>query len=79
MKYAVGMGSDGNICIPSFIYIGSGIQKLWGRGGLVRIETHTQRQQDNLTSILLFFQSKESRLKAIVSAYFVSQPKKVAA
>jgi hypothetical protein len=28
MKYAVEMGSDAMICIPSFINIGSGIQKL---------------------------------------------------
>jgi hypothetical protein len=28
MKYAVGMGSDAMIYIPSFIKMGSGIQKL---------------------------------------------------
>jgi hypothetical protein len=32
MKYAVEMGSGGMICIPSFIKIGSGIQKLMGGG-----------------------------------------------
>jgi hypothetical protein len=33
MKYAVEMGSDALMYIPSFIKIGSGIQKLiwWGR------------------------------------------------
>jgi hypothetical protein len=30
MKYAVDMGSGGKIYIPSFIKIGSGIQKLIG-------------------------------------------------
>jgi hypothetical protein len=32
MKYAVDMGSGAMICIQSFIKIGSGIQKLMGRG-----------------------------------------------
>jgi hypothetical protein len=32
MKYAVEMGSDAMIYIPSFIRIGSGIQKLIGGG-----------------------------------------------
>jgi hypothetical protein len=31
MKYAVEMGSSATICMPSFIKIGSGIQKLIGR------------------------------------------------
>jgi hypothetical protein len=31
MKYAVQMGSNAMIYIPSFIRIGSGIQKLFGR------------------------------------------------
>jgi hypothetical protein len=30
MKYAVEMGSGAMICMPSFIMIGSGIQKLIG-------------------------------------------------
>jgi hypothetical protein len=38
MKYAVEMGSGAKICIPSFIKIDSGIQKLI-RG----IHTHTDR------------------------------------
>jgi hypothetical protein len=33
MKYAVKMSSDAMICIPSFIKIGSGIQKVDGEGG----------------------------------------------
>jgi hypothetical protein len=32
MKYAFEMGSGAMIYIPSFIKIGSGIQKLMGRG-----------------------------------------------
>jgi hypothetical protein len=36
MKYAVEMGSGSMIYIPSFIEIGSGIQKLFGRGGVYR-------------------------------------------
>jgi hypothetical protein len=49
MKYAVEMGSDAMINIPNFIVIGSGIQKLVGE------DTHTDGQQDNLISLLLFF------------------------
>jgi hypothetical protein len=48
------MGSDAKINIPSFIKIGSGIQKLIGG---------THRQHGNLISPLLFFQNKESRIK----------------
>jgi hypothetical protein len=54
MKYAVKMGSGAMIHIPSFIKIGSGIQKLIG--GI-------HRQQRDLISLLLFFQNKESRVK----------------
>jgi hypothetical protein len=39
MKYAVEMGSGAMIYIPSFIQIGSGIQKLIGR---IHIQTHMQ-------------------------------------
>jgi hypothetical protein len=38
MKYAIEMGSGAMICIPSFIKIGSGIQKLIGE-----IHSHTTR------------------------------------
>jgi hypothetical protein len=47
------MGSDTMIYIPSFIKIGSGIQKLMG----------IHRQDGDHISLLSFFQSKESRLK----------------
>jgi hypothetical protein len=52
------MGSGAVIYVPSFIKIGSGIQKLIGG-----IHRHTHRQQGDLISLLLFFQNKESRLK----------------
>jgi hypothetical protein len=55
MEYAVVMGSGAMMYtyIPSFIKIGSGIQKLiWA--------THTQH--GDIISLLSFFQSKESRI-----------------
>jgi hypothetical protein len=54
MKYAVEMGSSAVIYIPSFIKIGSGVQKR-------DIQTH--RQRDDLISLCLFLQTKESKLK----------------
>jgi hypothetical protein len=62
MKYPVQMASSGMMYIPSFINIGSAIQKLI-RG--IRIQTH--RQQGDLISLLLFLQNKESRLKIRIS------------
>jgi hypothetical protein len=55
MKYTVEMG-PGVIYTPSFIKIGSGIQKL------IR-DTQTHRQQGDLISLLLFFPNKENRLQ----------------
>jgi hypothetical protein len=52
------MGSGAVIYVPSFIKIGSGIQKLIGG-----IHGHRQRQLRDLISLILFFQNKESRLK----------------
>jgi hypothetical protein len=49
MKYAVGMGSGAMIYIPSFIKIGSGIQKLIGG------DTQTHRQHGDRISLLSFF------------------------
>jgi hypothetical protein len=40
MKYAVEMGSGAKICIPGFIKIGSGIQKLIGGVGGLHTDTH---------------------------------------
>jgi hypothetical protein len=55
MKYALEMGSGSVIYIPSFIKIGSGIQKLIGQ---THIQTH--REYRDCISLLLFFQNKES-------------------
>jgi hypothetical protein len=41
MKYTVEMASDGMIYIPSFIKVGSGIQKL------LRGDTHTDTHTDS--------------------------------
>jgi hypothetical protein len=60
MKYATEMGLGAMIYVPSFIKIGSGIQKLI-RG----IRRHRQHGDD--ISLLLFFQNKESRLKIKVA------------
>jgi hypothetical protein len=52
------MGSVAKIYIPSFIEIGSGMQKIMGGGG----DSHIYRQHGDLISLLLFVQNKESRL-----------------
>jgi hypothetical protein len=54
MKYAVDMGSGAMISIPSFIKLGSGIEKLIGG--------HTQTAWRLHTSIFIFFKNKEIRL-----------------
>jgi hypothetical protein len=41
MKYAVEMGSGVMTYMPNFIKIGSGIQKLMGRGVDSQTQTHT--------------------------------------
>jgi hypothetical protein len=53
------MGSDAVIYVPSFIKIGSSVQKLMGGGGGYT-ETRTAKWSHKPT---LFFQNKESRLK----------------
>jgi hypothetical protein len=53
VKYAVEMGSGAVIHIPSFIKIGSDIQKL----------TEGDTQDRDCISLLSFFQNKENRLK----------------
>jgi hypothetical protein len=56
MKYAVEMGSDVMLYIPSFIETGSGIQEL--------IHRYTEIQTAcDIISLLLFFEYKEGRLK----------------
>jgi hypothetical protein len=57
MKYAIEMGPSAMIYIPSFVKIGSGIQKLIGG------DMQKHRQRGDLISLLLFLQRKESRLK----------------
>jgi hypothetical protein len=47
MKYDAEMGSGAIICIPSFIKIGSAIQKLRG-------DIKTYRQHSDIISLLLF-------------------------
>jgi hypothetical protein len=64
MKYAFEMGPGAMIHIPSFVKIGSGIEKFDGGGTHTHSKTH--RQQGDLVSLLLFFQNKESRLKWIL-------------
>jgi hypothetical protein len=53
MKYAVEMGSGSMIYIPSFIKIGSGIQKLIGKA------TKTHRQHGDIISLLSFFKIRK--------------------
>jgi Uri superfamily endonuclease len=48
------MGSGAVIYVPSFIKIGSGIQKLIGR-----IHRHTHRQQRDLISLLYFLKIRK--------------------
>jgi hypothetical protein len=50
MKYAVEVGSGAMIYVPSFIKIGSGIQKLTGE-----IRRHTETQRGDLSSLIYFF------------------------
>jgi hypothetical protein len=50
MRYDVEMNSGGTIYIPSFIIIGSGVQKLLGEG-----DTQTNKQKYYLISLVLFF------------------------
>jgi hypothetical protein len=57
MKYAVKMWSCALIYIPSFIKIGSGIQKL------IRRDSQTHRQHGDLISLLLFFKIRKIGLK----------------
>jgi hypothetical protein len=64
MKYAVEMSSTDMIYTPSFINIGSTTEKLLGG--------YTHRQQDNLTSLPLYFHNK--RLNKFVQRYCTYLP-----
>jgi hypothetical protein len=57
------MGSGVMIDIPSFMKIGSSILKL------IREDSQTHRELGDLISPLLFFRSKESRLKITLGTY----------
>jgi hypothetical protein len=52
------MGSGAVICVPSFIKIGSGVQKLMGGGGYTdtnkHTHTHTHGQQRDHINLLNF-------------------------
>jgi hypothetical protein len=65
MNYAVELGSGALIYIQSFTKIGSVIQKLTGDRHLDRcpLPACTHTEQDDLISMLLFFQNKECKLK----------------
>jgi hypothetical protein len=63
MEYAIQMASGSMIYISIFINTGSGIRKLIGGN------TQTHRQDGDLISLLLFFQSMERRLKMLVWAH----------
>jgi hypothetical protein len=54
MKYSVEMGSGAMMHVPSFIKIGSGIQKLM---------EGIHRQQGDLISLFSFLKNEKSRLK----------------
>jgi hypothetical protein len=54
------MGSGAVIYVPSFIEIGSGIQKLIGG-----IHRHTHRQQRDLISLLYFFKIRKVGSKSL--------------
>jgi hypothetical protein len=55
---AIEMGSGAVVYIPSFIKIGSGIQKLIG--GIHRhTQTHTHGQQRDLVSLLYIFKIRK--------------------
>jgi hypothetical protein len=64
------MGCCAVIYVPSFIKIGSGVQKLIG--GYTdththkQTNTHTHGQNCDLISLLCIFQNEESRLKTIL-------------
>jgi hypothetical protein len=60
IKHAVEMGSGATIQVPSFIKIGSAIQKLMG--GHTNTHTHTHTQEGDLIHLISIL-NKESRVK----------------
>jgi hypothetical protein len=63
MKHAVETGSGAMMHIPTFIKIGSRIQKL------IEVDSQIRRQTErgDCISLFYFFQNKESRLKTVGS------------
>jgi hypothetical protein len=55
------MGSGAVIYVPSFMKIGSGVQKLMGRDTLTHTQpdTHTHGQPRDLISLLYFFKIRK--------------------
>jgi hypothetical protein len=53
------MGSGAVIHVPSFIKIGSGVQKLLGGKQDTRTRIHTRGQQRDLISLLYFFKIRK--------------------
>jgi hypothetical protein len=70
MNYAFEMRSSATINIPSFIKVGSGIQKLIVGHKYRHTDTpiiNTHRQEVDLISVHSLFQNQESRLKIDLS------------
>jgi hypothetical protein len=59
MKHAVETGAGVMICIPSFIKIGSGIQKLMGGGGHRHTNTQTARLSHTPFLFFIFFKIRK--------------------
>jgi hypothetical protein len=60
MKHAVEMSIGAMTYIPSFVKIGSGIQKLIVRGIHIQTYAQTHRQHGDLISLLLFFKIRKA-------------------
>jgi hypothetical protein len=66
MNYAVKVGRDAIIYIPSFhkdLFRHSKVKGDTHTGGRAHTHTHTHTEQGDLLSLLLFFQNNESRLQ----------------
>jgi hypothetical protein len=60
MKYTAELSSGAMIYLPSSMKIGSGKQKLMGKGVGGLAERQTYRQHDDIISLLLLSRNKES-------------------
>jgi hypothetical protein len=59
MNYAAEIGSDDLIYMPSFIKIGSTIQKTMERGTCTDTHTYTQIEQGDFISLFLFLKIRK--------------------